>query len=180
MILRLKPRPTDFSVRLTCVGRLKNAPSRRPELLPSSPQPKEHSLKKRTIRLQADLNARVDEAAGKRGFRTGSDFIRHALEAALDGAEQETALDETEQRMIAGLDRIAKEIRSVRRVQQAQFAFVDTLVKVVLTCLPEPGGEVYMQAKARAIARYSEFLKSAGKAMVSDSKGALAELVNHE
>ena len=127
-------------------------------------------MKKRTIRLRADLNARVDEAAGKRGFRTGSDFIRHAVEAALD---------ETEQRMIAGLDRIAKEIRSVRRVQQAQFAFVDTLVKVVLTCLPEPGGEVYMQAKSRAMARYSEFLKSAGKAMVGDSKVALAELVNH-
>ena len=136
-------------------------------------------MKKRTIRLRADLNARVDEAAGKRGFRTGSDFIRHAVEAALDGAEQESAPDETEQRMIAGLDRIAKEIRSVRRVQQAQFAFVDTLVKVVLTCLPEPGGEVYMQAKSRAMARYSEFLKSAGKAMVGDSKGALAELVNH-
>jgi hypothetical protein len=81
--------------------------------------------------------------------------------------------------MIAGLDRIAKEIRSVRRVQQAQFAFVDTLVKVILTCLPEPGGEVYTQAKSRAMARYAEFLKSAGKAMVGDSKGALAELVNH-
>lgn len=136
-------------------------------------------MRKRTIRLQAELNVRVEEAAGKRGFRTGSDFIRHALEAALEEADQETALDETEQRMIAGLDRIAKEIRSVRRVQQAQFAFVDTLVKVLLTCLPEPGGEVYMQAKARAMARYSEFLKSAGKAMVGDSKGALAELVNN-
>ena len=72
-------------------------------------------MKKRTIRLQADLNAKVDQAASKLGFKTGSDFIRHALEAALVGAEQETALDETEQRMIAGLDRIAKEIRSVRR-----------------------------------------------------------------
>jgi hypothetical protein len=50
--------------------------------------------------------------------------------------------------MIAGLDRIAKELRSVRRVQQAQFAFIDTLVKVILTCLPEPGGEVYTQAKS--------------------------------
>ena len=45
--------------------------------------------------------------------------------------------------------------------------------------LPEPGGEVYMQAKSRAMARYADFLKSAGKAMVGDSKGALAELVNH-
>jgi metal-responsive CopG/Arc/MetJ family transcriptional regulator len=75
-------------------------------------------LKKRTIRLQPELNSKVDEAAGNLGFRTGSDFICHALETALDGAEQDMALDETEQRMIAGLDRIAKEIRSVRRVQQ--------------------------------------------------------------
>ena len=120
----------------------------------------------------------MDEAAGKLGFRTGSDFIRHALESALTEPSRKPPLDEAEQRMIAGLDRIAKEIRSVRRVQQAQFAFVDTLVKVVLTCLPEPGGEVYMQAKSRAMARYAEFLKSAGKAMVGDSKGALAELVN--
>ena len=102
--------------------------------------------------LRTELNSRVDEAAGKLGFRTGSDVIRQALETALDGAEHDTALDETEQRMIAGFDRIAKEIRSVRRVQQAQFAFVDTLVKVVLTSLPAPGGEVYMQAKSRAMA----------------------------
>src|SRR5687767_13947524 len=63
-------------------------------------------------------------------------------------ARMNRALDEAEQRMIAGLDRIAKELRSVRRVQQAQFAFIDTLVKVILTCLPEPGGEVYTQAKS--------------------------------
>jgi Arc/MetJ-type ribon-helix-helix transcriptional regulator len=137
-------------------------------------------LKKRTIRLRTELNARVDDTAGKLGFRTGSDFIRHALELALNGADQDATLDEAEQRMIAGLDRMAKEIRSVRRVQQAQFAFIDTLVKVVLTCLPEPGGEVYTHAKARAMARYSEFLKSAGKAMVGDSKSALGELVSHE
>jgi hypothetical protein len=100
------------------------------------------------------------------------------LQAALNGADEPTALDEAEPRMIAGLDRIAKELRSVRRVQQAQFAFIDTLVKVVLTCMPEPGGEVYTQAKARVMARHAEFLKSAGRAMVGDSKGALDELVH--
>ena len=142
------------------------------------PLPERHPLKKRTVRLREELDSRVEEAASRLGFRTGSDFIRHALESALNGAQEAVALDEAEQRMIAGLDRIAKELRSVRRVQQAQFAFVDTLVKVVLTCVPEPGGEVYMQAKAHAMARYTEFLKSAGKAMVGDSKGALAELVN--
>ena len=128
--------------------------------------------------MREDLDSRVEEAAGKLGFKTESDFIRHALEAAVNGSREVAAVDEAEQRMIAGLDRIAKELRSVRRVQQAQFAFVDTLVKVVLTCMPEPGGEVYTQAKAHAMARYAEFLKSAGKAMVGDSKGALAELVN--
>jgi hypothetical protein len=78
--------------------------------------------------------------------------------------------------MVAGLDRIARELRSVRRIQQAQFAFTETLVKVLLTCIPEPGGDVYAQAKARAMARYSEFLKSVGKAIDGDSKAVLSEL----
>jgi hypothetical protein len=61
-------------------------------------------------------------------------------------------------------------------VQQAQFAFTETLVKVLLTCLPEPSSDVYAQAKARAMARYAEFLKSVGKAIDGDSKAVLAEL----
>lgn len=131
---------------------------------------------KRTIRLPSDLDKKIKEAATAHGFRTTSDFARDALKSALDGAKNLSAVEDAEQRLIAGLDRMARELRSVRRVQQAQFAFTETLVKVLLTCLPEPSSDVYAQAKARAMARYAEFLKSVGKAIDGDSKAVLAEL----
>lgn len=133
-------------------------------------------MSKRTVRLSADLDERIENAAVAQGFKTTSDFIRDALKSALSDAKNLSAMDDAEQRMVAGLDRIARELRSVRRVQQAQFAFTETLVKVLLTCIPEPSGDVYAQAKARAMARYSNFLKSVGKAIDGDSKAVLAEL----
>jgi Arc/MetJ-type ribon-helix-helix transcriptional regulator len=131
---------------------------------------------KRTIRLPGELDKKIKEAATAHGFRTTSDFARDALKSALDGAKNLSAVEDAEQRLVAGLDRMARELRSVRRVQQAQFAFTETLVKVLLTCLPEPSSDVYAQAKARAMARYAEFLKSVGKAIDGDSKAVLAEL----
>ena len=131
---------------------------------------------KRTIRLPGELDKKIKDAATAHGFRTTSDFARDALKSALDGAKNLSAVEDAEQRLVAGLDRMARELRSVRRVQQAQFAFTETLVKVLLTCLPEPSSDVYAQAKARAMARYAEFLKSVGKAIDGDSKAVLAEL----
>jgi Arc/MetJ-type ribon-helix-helix transcriptional regulator len=131
---------------------------------------------KRTIRLPSELDKKIQEAATAHGFRTTSDFARDALKSAVDGAKSLSAVEDAEQRLVAGLDRIARELRSVRRVQQAQFAFTETLAKVLLTCLPEPSSDLYAQAKARAMARYSEFLKSVGRAIDGDSKAVLAEL----
>jgi Arc/MetJ-type ribon-helix-helix transcriptional regulator len=133
-------------------------------------------MNKRTVRLPFELDSKVEKAAVAQGFRTTSDFIRDALKSALEESRNLGAVEDAEQRMIAGLDRIARELRSVRRIQQAQFAFTETLVKVLLTCIPEPGSDVYAQAKARAMARYSEFLKSVGKAIDGDSKAVLSEL----
>jgi Arc/MetJ-type ribon-helix-helix transcriptional regulator len=131
---------------------------------------------KRTIRLPSELDKKIKEAATAHGFRTTSNFARDALKSALDGSRNLSAVEDAEQRLVAGLDRMARELRSVRRVQQAQFAFTETLAKVLLTCLPEPSSDVYAQAKARAMARYSEFLKSVGRAIDGDSKAVLAEL----
>jgi Arc/MetJ-type ribon-helix-helix transcriptional regulator len=133
-------------------------------------------MNKRTVRLPIELDSRIEKAAAAHGFKTTSDFIRDALKSALEESRNLGAVEDAEQRMVAGLDRIARELRSVRRIQQAQFAFTETLVKVLLTCIPEPGSDVYAQAKARAMARYSEFLKSVGKAIDGDSKAVLAEL----
>ena len=68
--------------------------------------------------------------------------------------------------MAASLDRLMREIRGVRLGQQALFAFADSLVKTLLTCLVEPPADVYEQAVARGKFRYDRFMKSVGAAMV--------------
>jgi hypothetical protein len=121
--------------------------------------------------------AGVAKTAKQRGFSSPSAFMRAAVEASMK-EDRNSALDETEQRIAASLDRLARELRGVKKGQQALFAFVDALVKTILTCLPEPTSDVYNQAVARAKSRYDRFLKSVGSGMVGDSKAAMAELVN--
>ncbi len=65
------------------------------------------------------------------------------------------------------------------RVQQALFAYLDTLAKTILTCVPEPPTDAKPQAVARAKERYDRLLKSAGRAMVGDAKLAMQDLVTN-
>jgi Arc/MetJ-type ribon-helix-helix transcriptional regulator len=116
------------------------------------------------------------EAVRRRGFSSSSSFIRSAIEDQL--AEKGTALSEIEDRIAASLDRLARELRSLGTAQQAQFAMLDALVKVVLLCLPEPPADAYEPAKARAKGRYERFLRSVALNMKGDSRSALEGLVN--
>ena len=72
--------------------------------------------------------------------------------------------------------KIRREVFRLGRAQQALFAFVDSLAKVLLTCVPEPSGEALDAAVARARGRHAQLLKSAGQAMVGDSQLVMQDL----
>jgi hypothetical protein len=84
-----------------------------------------------------------------------------------------------EERLAASIEQVRREIFRLGRAQQALFAYVDSLAKVVLTCVPEPGGEAMEAAVARARGRHARLLKSAGQAMAGDAKVAIQDLVTH-
>ena len=84
-----------------------------------------------------------------------------------------------EERLAASMEQMRREIFRLGRAQQALFAFVDSLAKVLLTCVPEPGGEAMEAAVARARGRHARLLKKAGQAMVGDSQLVMQELVKH-
>ncbi|MGC4052857.1 MAG: hypothetical protein QM757_26315 [Paludibaculum sp.] len=105
-------------------------------------------------------------------------FMRAAIERELAG--RESGVDAAEERIAASLDRIVRAVEGIRLAQQALFAFVDALVKTLLTCVPEPPREAYEQAVARGKTRYTRFLKSAGAGMAGDSQEAMRELRQHE
>lgn len=64
------------------------------------------------------------------------------------------------------------------RVQQALFAYVNTLAKTILTCVPELPADAKAQAVARAKEGHDRLLKSAGRAIVGDAKLAMQDLTD--
>ena len=129
----------------------------------------------RGMRMDEPLIGRIERAAKDGGFSSPSAFIRAAIQRELAG--RESGVDAAEERIAASLDRLAREIRGVKLGQQALFAFVDSLVKTLLTCVAEPPRDAYDQAVARGKARYDRFLKSVGAGMAGDSQAAMTELV---
>ena len=133
-------------------------------------------MPRRTIRLTPDIDDRIQSAAKQRGYSSPSSFLRAAIQKEL--GEREDGMIGTEERLAASIEQVRREVFRLGRTQQALFAFVDSLAKVLLTCLPEPGGEAMEAAVARARGRHARLLKSAGQAMVGDSQVAMQDLVN--
>jgi len=128
------------------------------------------------VRMSEASYKSLVQASKLRQYATPSAFIRAAIEKELRGAD--AGLNESEQRISASMERTSKEIRRVSTAQQALFAYVDSLAKVILSSLPETDEDGRKNAIARGKLRYSRFLKSVGASMVGDSNEALTELVN--
>jgi hypothetical protein len=126
------------------------------------------------VRIHDTLADELVQVAHARGFRSASAFIRHAIQNEMRG--REALSSEIEERIAGSLSGLAKELRSVHTAHMATFAVMDALVKVILTCLPEPPAEVAEQARSRARRRYQKFLVSVAQGMTGESKGALLEL----
>jgi hypothetical protein len=117
------------------------------------------------------MHNEIQEATRKRGFSSPTAFIRHSVQQALSGRNEE--LVGAEERIAASIEQVRRETVRVGRDQQALFAYVDSLTKVLLTCLLESGGEAMEAAVARARGRHARLLKSAEQAMVGDSQLAM-------
>jgi len=129
-----------------------------------------------SIRTTGDLTKKIEHAASERGFDSASAFIRQAVSNELQSGD--SAIRETEDRIVTTLDRLAKEIRRVETAQQAGYALLDSFVRLFLMCVPEPSGDSLDQVKARAAARYSNFLRNVAHNMTGNSQAALDRLLD--
>src|SRR5580698_10134823 len=137
---------------------------------------KKKTTKMRGMRLSEATYKAVVQAAKTRDYASPSAFMRAAVEKELRGAD--ATLDESEQRISASLEKYSKQVRNVSTGQQALFAYMDALAKVILTTLPDTDDDTMKADVARGKLRYSRFLKSVGANMVGDAQAALSELVN--
>ena len=128
------------------------------------------------IRFNEATYKAVVQAAKTRDYASPSAFMRAAVEKELRGAD--ATLDESEQRISASLEKYSKQVRRVSTGQQALFAYMDALAKVILSTLPDTDEDTRKADVARGKLRYSRFLKSVGANMAGDAQAALMELVN--
>ena len=128
------------------------------------------------IRFSEATYKAVVQAAKVRDYANPSAFMRAAVEKELRGAD--AALDESEKRISASLEKYSKQVRRVSTGQQALFAYMDALAKVILSTLPDTDEDTRKADVARGKLRYSRFLKSVGAHMAGDAQAALMELVN--
>jgi hypothetical protein len=113
--------------------------------------------------------------SSKRGFASEAAFIRYAVQQELSARQE--GFTGAEERLAASVEQVRKEVFRLARAQQALFAYLDTLAKALLTCVPEPPADAKPQAVARAKERHDRLLKTAGRAMVGESGMAMKDLL---
>ena len=134
-------------------------------------------MQPRAIRFSEKVMKEIEGAAQQRGFASSSAFVRYAVEQELSGRQD--GLTGAEERLSASIEQVRRDLFRSMRAQQALFAYLDTLAKTILTCIPEPPADAKPQAVARARERYDLLLKTTGRAMVGDSRLAMQDLVTN-
>jgi Arc/MetJ-type ribon-helix-helix transcriptional regulator len=136
-------------------------------------------MPQRTIRFSETARSQIDQAVEQGGFSSPTAFIRYAVGQQLAARVERGSDSGTEERLAANLEQLRREIVRLARAQQALFAYLDTLGKTILTCIPEPPAEARPQAVARAKERYDRMLKSVAKAMAGEAQTAIQDLAAH-
>ena len=126
------------------------------------------------LQIRPDHLAAARKAAQARGFDSVSAYFRALLE---QDTRQNQQHDHLETAVVSSIDRVAKEMRRLHNANQALFALTDSLVRLFLTCTPEPPADVLDATKRRAKLRYERFMLSVAKNMNGDARSALLDVL---
>jgi hypothetical protein len=126
------------------------------------------------LQLRPDHLAAARKAAQARGFDSVSAYFRALIE---QDTRQNQQHDQLETAVASSIDRVAKEMRRLHNANQALFALTDSLVRLFLTCTPEPPADVLDATKRRAKLRYERFMLSVAQNMTGDARSALLDVL---
>src|ERR1700683_2481492 len=113
---------------------------------------KKKTTKMRGMRMSEATYRAVVQTAKARDYASPSAFMRAAVEKELRGID--STLDESEQRIRAYLETYSKQVRRVGVGQQALFAYMDALAKVILSTLPDTEEDARKASVATGKLRY--------------------------
>jgi len=118
--------------------------------------------------------AAAKQTAAAKGFSSLAAHVRDLIEKDSRSTSESERLEAS---VAASIDRMAKEVRRLHNTNQALFALTDSLVRLFLTCMPEPPPEALDATKRRAKLRYDRFMLSVAQNMTGDSRSALLDVL---
>ena len=134
-------------------------------------------MAQKTIRIPKSLVETLIHEARRRGYTSSSAFIREAIQHEVDRANGHS--NELEERMAESYGRLAEEVSQLKTAQQAQFALVDALARMIFQSLPEPALENHDHALASAKQRHERLLRMAAHLMQGEVRNVFTELARH-
>jgi hypothetical protein len=126
------------------------------------------------LQIRPELLTAARKAAQARGFDSVSAYFRALLDQDTRQNQQHHQLETS---VASSIDRVAKEMRRLHNANQALFALTDSLVRIFLTCTPEPPADVLDATKRRAKLRYERFMLSVAQNMTGDARSALLDVL---
>jgi hypothetical protein len=131
------------------------------------------------IRLNLATKEQLETVSREAGFRNVTAYVRQVLSEALKGKHEAKAVADMEQKTVATINRLSRDLSHVRLQLLATYCLVDGLAKVVLTCLPEPSPQMVDQATAAAKRRYERLNRAVAQAMRGEGAAVLQELAKY-
>lgn len=140
---------------------------------------RKHRIERNLAFPSEEFRTKLRTAAKERGFRTEQAFILAACENELKRERDADGTSQMEARLIASMQRVAKEFQALFTLVHAQFALTNSLLQYVLTCTLEPPEELLPVARARARLRYNKILHLAAQEVATRNKATLEEVLSH-
>lgn len=134
------------------------------------------SVERLNFRVEPELRAKLEDMAARDGFKSVSAYMRHRLFRAPDEKAASRQVADVEQKTVATINRLSKDMNQLRIQLLAAYCLVDGLAKVILTCLPEPSPQIVDQATANAKRRYERLNRAVAQAMRGEGAAILQEL----
>ena len=140
---------------------------------------RKHRIERNLAFPSEEFRTKVRTAAKERGFRTEQAFILAACENELKRERDAEGANQMEARLIASMQRVAKEFQALFTLVHAQFELTNSLLQYVLTCMLEPPEEELPAARVRARLRYNKILHLAAQEVATRNKATLEEVLSH-
>jgi Arc/MetJ-type ribon-helix-helix transcriptional regulator len=134
-------------------------------------------MAQRCVRFSDSIEAEVENVVRRDGYASAAAFVRTAVEHEL---KQRQEFLQSEREIAATLEQhraeIRQELKGLALAVNAQFAFLDAFVRMMLHCIPEPSVDIHDAAKAQAMQRHGKLLRVAAAILKTEQNSSRAEL----